>query len=216
MSEFKSVVCVFSKAPIKGEVKTRLISELGEQGACELYKSLLSGTLKTVSESRLSDVRLYCYPDIEHEYFHQCAIQFPLKLCQQRGVDLGQRMYAAMERESKHYPQVIIIGSDCPWIRAEDIQLAQEKLASGTEVVLGPAQDGGYYLVAASKADSGLFRNISWGSSLVLGETRAYLQEHDVSWYELPEYSDIDRPEDLPAYRQLLQDNERSAELISD
>jgi glycosyltransferase A (GT-A) superfamily protein (DUF2064 family) len=108
------------------------------------------------------------------------------------------RLYHALACALTRYQSVVIIGSDCPFIDEGYLRQAFQLLQAGNQVVLGPATDGGYVLIAANKVDAGLFENIEWGCERVLAQTRKQLQALDWTWSELKPLSDIDRPEDLP------------------
>ena len=204
MSKANGVLCLFTKAPIPGKVKTRLIPAIGEEKANELYRSLLNRTLSTACSSNFAKVRLYSTPDIEHPFLQECADKFEVELCLQKGQDLGERMSNALIEGLDEYDFSAVIGCDCPWITVDDLAQVSVGLTTKSDVVLGPAKDGGYYLLGLKSPQRMLFVDMSWGASTVLAETRRRLQAANLSWNELNEYSDIDRPEDLPAYENWL------------
>ncbi len=204
MSKRRGVLCVFSKAPVPGQVKTRLIPALGEEKTNELYRSLLTRTLTTACSSSIACVRLYCTPTTEHPFLQTCAENFDVQLYLQRGRDLGEKMCNALNEGLNEFAYALVIGCDCPWLTTQDIDLACTHLATDNEAVLGPATDGGYYLLGLCSVQKSLFEDISWGGPTVLAETRQGLADAAISWYELPEYRDLDRPEDLPAYERLI------------
>lgn len=98
------------------------------------------------------------------------------------------------------YTNVIIVGSDCPELNIKDINLTIEKLNSGHDLVIGPSEDGGYYLIAMNKDLPVVFENIDWGSEEVLSKTRKHIVNHKISAYELEIKWDLDRPEDVHRY----------------
>jgi uncharacterized protein len=204
MSKQDGVLCVFTKAPVPGKVKTRLIPALGEEQAVELYRDLLTRTLTTACASNIARVRLYCTPTTDHPFLLECANNFDVQLCLQEGDDLGARMDNALTAGLTEFAYALVIGCDCPWLTSEDLNLASARLATETEVVLGPATDGGYYLLGLCSPQKGLFEAIPWGSPAVLAETRQRLAAAGTDWLELVEYPDLDRPEDLSAYEKLL------------
>ncbi|MBT4889419.1 MAG: DUF2064 domain-containing protein, partial [Rhodospirillales bacterium] len=104
----------------------------------------------------------------------------------------------------KEFSCAVVIGCDCPWLTLDDLEQAYRRLTIDKEVVLGPASDGGYYLLGLSSPRPMLFENMSWGDSSVLNETRRRLSKAGLSWSELTEHPDLDRPEDLIAYNQLV------------
>ena len=204
MSKEQGVLCIFSKAPVPGKVKTRLIPALGETAATELYQRLLIGTLKTACSSNISQVRLYCTPSITHPVLQECAQEFDIELHLQKGPELGTRMSQALSEGLYDFDYALVLGCDCPWLKISDLNEAYTRLAEGTEVVLGPAEDGGYYLLGLRSRQNHLFENMSWGKSNVLKETRLRLLGASIDWDEINEYPDLDLPEDLPAYNKLL------------
>ncbi len=195
---------IFTKAPVPGKVKTRLIPTLGEDDAAKLYQSLLNRTLETAKQAGIANVQLWCTPTIEHSYLKACADRFSVGLRLQEGNDLGERMYFAVEDSLNRGNYVLIIGADCPELSADDLHLAYRKLRQKHDIVLGPAEDGGYYLIGVKSVRNELFTDIQWGSSKVLSTTRDRLKKMDLSSFELCERWDVDRPEDLERFYRLL------------
>ncbi|MBQ0724667.1 MAG: DUF2064 domain-containing protein, partial [Cycloclasticus sp.] len=109
----KKCLQVFAKAPVKGQVKTRLIADLGSEGAYEVYKQLLEKSLTLAAHSNYQ-TELWCYPNQQHAYFKRAAIDHPLILHDQDGDDLGERMHFAMQNGLQDNHAVVLIGCDCP------------------------------------------------------------------------------------------------------
>lgn len=195
--EKTAVLVVFTRTPVSGSVKTRLSSALGADRAVEVYSGLLRRTLETARRSRIGDIELWCTPTTQHPVLAGFREKFPLELHTQAGADLGERMCFAMEQALKSSRHVVLIGSDCIDLAVADIDLALEKLAGGFDVVLGPAHDGGYYLVGLSRLYRQLFTDIAWGTEKVLQVTRERVARLQLKLYELPVRRDLDRPEDL-------------------
>lgn len=193
-------VAVFAKAPVAGEVKTRLVPLLGAQDAAELHATLVRQALATARDSGVGPVSLWCMPDTGHPFFAACAGAFGATLHQQRGGHLGERMARAFERLLDAGP-VLLTGSDCPSLRAEDLRAAAGSLATH-DAVLQPAEDGGYVLVGLARALPAIFEGVRWGEASVMRETRARLRAAGATWREMPVRWDVDRPED---YRRLVQ-----------
>jgi uncharacterized protein len=190
---------VFAKAPVPGEVKTRLVPLLGPDAAAELHATLVRRTLATARNSGVGAVSLWCMPDAGHPFFAACAAEHGVSLQQQRGGHLGERMARAMERLLASGP-ALIVGSDCPALRTDDIRAAAGSLATH-DAVFQPAEDGGYVLVGLSRLVSGLFEGIRWGEANVMRDTRSRLRAASATWREMPVRWDVDRPED---YRRLV------------
>jgi rSAM/selenodomain-associated transferase 1 len=192
---------IFSKAPQPGLVKTRLIPLLGSAGACTLYCSLLEATLAHMTERRLCPVELYCDPDTDHKYFQHCQQHYPVNLRQQSEGDLGERMSQALRDCLQRSRRAILIGADCPTLTAGDIEMALEQLSGGCDIVLGPARDGGYYLVGMSTHHCGVFTDIPWGTGEVLERTLRLADKLGLQYHLLEARSDIDTPDDYHAWR---------------
>lgn len=190
------ILQIFSKAPRPGEVKKRLIPTLGEAGATELYRHLLRRTLTVACGSGYQNVELWCN-DSEDAGIRQLSHEYGVRLKRQTGRDLGDRMTHALATAHARSAFAVLIGCDCPSLTGTDLRQAAAWLHADAGAVLGPALDGGYYLVGLRYPVPGLFVDIPWGTAAVLEETRTRLRNAGVSWHELPEYADIDRPEDL-------------------
>ena len=188
---------VFAKAPTPGEAKTRLIPALGEAGAAALHRRLVMHCLRAARDSGLGPVELWCAPDADDPFFRDCERRCGVSLHPQGKGDLGARMQRAFESALVRSARAILVGSDIPALSAQYIRDADQALARGDDAAIGPAEDGGYALIGLSRCDPELFRDIPWGGSEVLAETRKRLAA--LSWRssELPVLWDVDRPEDL-------------------
>ncbi len=181
-----------------GRVKTRLIPALGAKRAAALHRRLTRQTLTSALNSRIGPVILFCVPDTRHPFFRQLKSDLGISLRSQRGADLGERMHHALKSALSQHTSALIIGSDCPGIDEQYLRQAAASLISGDNpVVLGPARDGGYVLLGATRLDPLIFHAVPWGSGQVLEVTRARLRELGWSWSELAPMEDVDRPEDL-------------------
>lgn len=192
-----AVILVFAKAPIAGEVKTRLIPALGTAVATNLHTQLVRHSLTTVVHANICPVQLWCAPGTTHAFFAECQREFGVTLHAQQGHDLGARMAHAFDAALQEYRQAVIIGSDCPLLTAQDITTTLSALRTNCNAVLGPAQDGGYVLLGLKQAPSALFDDIPWGTANVLALTRERLQQLQWRVTELAAHWDVDRPEDL-------------------
>ena len=192
------VLVVFAKTPVPGQVKTRLIPELGEDGAASLDKTLMERTLKTAGQSVIKHIELHCTPSITDPVLQDYRNEYNLSLHLQQGNDLGERMHHAFTQVLFNNAAAILIGCDCPGLTPEDLNTAKEKLDEDYDVVIGPANDGGYYLIGLKQEQKQLFEDIDWGTAGVLDKTRERIKKNNLKWFELPAYTDIDRPEDLP------------------
>ena len=207
--EQKTALLVFTRTPEPGSVKTRLLSVMDARRAVTIQAGLLQRTLETARASTADDIELWCTPTTQHPVLLELENRFSLTLRPQAGAGLGERMCFAMEQALQVYRRVALIGSDCMDLAAADIDVALEQLAAGTDVVLGPAHDGGYYLVGLSRLYRGLFAGIEWGTDQVLQDTRKRVAQLGLKLYELPVRRDLDRPEDL-RYLQVLESSEQA------
>ncbi|HUP98303.1 MAG TPA: TIGR04282 family arsenosugar biosynthesis glycosyltransferase [Usitatibacter sp.] len=188
-------VAVFAKAPVPGQVKTRLAALLGDDGSAALHAALTERALATAAAARLGDVELWCAPDTSHAFFRDCAERFGAKLRAQPEGDLGARMNAAFERAHAARRPLIVTGSDCPALTVEDLCAAADALATH-DAAFVPAEDGGYVLVALARPVPGLFDGIDWGTGRVMEATRERLQAAGARGKMLRTLWDVDRPED--------------------
>jgi rSAM/selenodomain-associated transferase 1 len=188
---------VFAKAPVPGEVKTRLAVSMGASAATRLYEAMVLNTLSKATHSRVGLLQLWVTPSKEHPFFSLCANEFPLTLHLQTTGDIGRRMAHAFQQTLKKTRFALLLGTDCPSLTQEDLNDAATALRQGSNAVLVPTEDGGYCLLGLHRYAPRLFHDISWGTDLVLEQTRARLRQFGWSWHELPTRWDVDRPEDV-------------------
>lgn len=192
-----AAILIFTKAPVAGEVKTRLVPPLKPEQAALLHQKLVNRTLKMVTKAAIAPVILYCSPDDTHPFFIQCKDEFRIQTARQEGEDLGARMLNGFNAALEKFRYVILIGTDCPSMTSDYLEDAIQRLRSGSDLVIGPAQDGGYVLIGMKQSHAELFSDLLWGSDSVFGLTmeKAMLSGLQVSL--LDSLQDIDRPEDL-------------------
>ncbi|MFT6051366.1 MAG: rSAM/selenodomain-associated transferase 1 [Halioglobus sp.] len=192
----------FAKEPVPGLVKTRMQPQLSPSEACALHIELVLWTCSTLCQSHLGDVELWCSGSQQHPTFLACESMGLKQLCQQQGSDLGDRMHHAMREGLKRYAKVVLVGSDCPAIDHQYLAMAVDALDSA-DLVLGPANDGGYVLIGANRIHPGLFEGVVWGDAGVFQQTLERAGELDISSEILSPLSDIDIPEDLSHWQSL-------------
>ncbi len=190
-------ILIFARAPVPGRVKTRLIPALGEAGACALYVRCLQDTVARVCGAGLAPVTLCCTPDADHPQFRELAVRHGLNLAVQRGADLGARMQHAATEALRHADAVVLIGSDIPPLRPLHLADALERLYRGDDLVMAPAEDGGYVLLGLRRPQPALFTAMPWGSDRVAALTRERCHAAGLRLGELETLWDLDRPEDL-------------------
>ncbi len=187
---------IFAKAPQTGTVKTRLIPALGAQGATDLYQRMLRHTLEQAVAANIGPIELWCAPDPQNAFFTLCAQEFKLSLHTQQGADLGEKMLHALSDALKRSPGAILIGSDCPTLDAAYLQQAAVVLQNH-QVVIAPAEDGGYALIGAAGMAPDIFNDIAWSTAQVMAQTRKQLIEQKIIYAELPQVWDVDTEDDL-------------------
>ncbi len=195
-----SALALFARFPRSGRVKTRLAASIGDGPALKLYLAFL---LDVVDRLALLPARSFLFladsSDEENTSLareHRLPDRLPIR--RQQGTDLGERLWNAYLELSQSSHRVVFIGADSPTLPVSHIEEAYRKLHD-YPVVLGPVADGGYYLLGLSQPAPEVFQGIAWGTSEVLTQTRARLG--DRSWYELPQWYDVDTVEDLKTLR---------------
>lgn len=174
--------------------------------ACELHCELLLHTAVQLQRSSDSVRELWIAEHVMHPWLLRVASHFDMDLRVQNGEDLGERMLHALEDGLARFSKVLLVGSDCPGLDSDYLRTAAT-LLDACDMVWGPAADGGYVLVGASRIDAACFRGIDWGSAAVMSQTLQRATESDISHALLPMREDIDRPQDLQLWR-AIQDRE--------
>jgi hypothetical protein len=206
----KAVLAVFLKAPRPGAVKTRLIPALGDAGAARLYRALAEAVVAaTRPEGDGYDRVLFFTPP---EARAEMEAWFPGEAClAQSGADLGARMSSAFEEAFRRGARrVAIVGSDVPALSRDDVHAALAALEDH-DLVLGPARDGGYYLIALPEPRPALFEGLAWGTASVFAATMERAAALGLAVRVLEERRDVDNVEDVRAewarLRPLLDDD---------
>jgi rSAM/selenodomain-associated transferase 1 len=189
---------VFARAPRAGQVKTRLIPALGAQGACALHQQLVSGTLQRACAARGAQVQLWVAGDPADGFVQDCMRRFRVPVFEQRGADLGQRMADAFAHALRgaERGRCVLIGTDCPAQTVQDLEQADHALRSH-DVVLQPAEDGGYVLIGLKRPQPQLFDAIDWGGRRVTAQTLQRAGSLGLALHQLRTVPDLDSPDDL-------------------
>jgi rSAM/selenodomain-associated transferase 1 len=191
------LLIIFVKAPRLGFVKTRLAKTLGDQASLAAYRQLVDSLLRNLST--LTDVQLRFSPDDATSEIRQWLQPSWTAVAQGDG-DLGQKLKAAFAQSFAIGAQrVVIVGSDCPTVTATDIQTAWQELQD-SHVVLGPAVDGGYWLIGLNQPQPPLFENISWSTDSVLAETLERARKNNLRVTLLRRLRDIDTESDWASF----------------
>ncbi len=167
------------------------------QAAARLYRKLVQDTLDTALQAGLAPVELHVTPDATHPFIRSLAGSLPVAIRPQQGADLGERMHTALQHALGESEFALLIGTDCPVLTGEYLHQACRELQAGTELVVGPAEDGGYVLIGARRPCSALFDSVPWGSAAVLQVTRDRAQSLHLRYAELAVLWDLDTPADL-------------------
>ena len=192
------LVQIFCKLPEPGKVKTRLAEYLGECEAAELSADLAKRTIVGISKSFSTEI--WFTLEDRNGFLDQFST---IVKKNQVGDDLGERMHFALADGLKQANKVVLIGSDCPVIDAVYVGEAFERL-NDLDVVLGPAEDGGYGLIGVKDAVPSVFQNIRWGTTSVLPSTCGRLNDARIHYALLSLIWDVDRPADVKRYHDLL------------
>lgn len=195
-------ILIFSKAPVVGQVNTRLVPYITAEQAAKLHEDFTHDRLRMCSSANLCDVQLWCSPDTGHQFFSDCRQRYGVRLQTQKGNNLGERMSAALKAMLGQYKKIIIIGTDAPALDIDTIDAVVNELEH-RDVVLVPAEDGGYVLLAASKYHQDLLVDVPWGTESVLASTVRNIERLGLAYSLLGECWDVDRPEDLERYMAL-------------
>ena len=195
-----------AREPVPGMVKTRMLPELSPEQACELHRELVSWTAGILTRAALGTVELCVSGNTRSPLFQQCQALGVSAVTRQSGTHLGERMYRAMAQGLERYSKVILVGSDSPQMDRNYLATAVSAL-DAAEVVLGPAEDGGYVLIGATRLEQAWFEDMAWGSDTVFAETVERLVSTGTVWQPLSVLQDIDRPEDLPIWRAIAENH---------
>ena len=193
MDESKECLLIFAKNPQIGKVKTRLAASVGDKRALEVYRQLLRLTKQAADPLDIPRQVWYTNHITDNDLWSADGYTKH----QQEGRDLGRRMQAAFRQAfDKGFKKVVIIGSDCPEISTSLLRQAFVQLKTH-EAVIGPAADGGYYLLGMSQFFPKLFELKEWSTASVYARTAEQLRNKEISYALLPKLNDIDTEADL-------------------
>lgn len=204
----KESLIVFTRYPEPGLAKTRLIPALGANGAANVHRQMTEHTLAQIRELqsyRPISVEVYFDGNKEQRQM-QDWLGYDLVYRHQLQGDLGFRMARSLSRAFQSGTErVVIIGTDCPDLNALLMAKAFDQLDLAYDLVLGPAIDGGYYLIGLRYFIPELFSQISWGTAEVLSQTVDIANTLNLSIAYLTQLTDVDRPEDLPVWEKCIE-----------
>lgn len=189
----QNLLIIFVKNPEAGKVKTRLASSVGDLNALHIYKSLLFKTRNVALQTEAKRQVWYSSFIDQTDKWDSDIFQKN----KQRGSNLGQRMAHAFKQGFENqFNKIVTIGSDCPELTPAHVNRAFDALGQH-DAVIGPSEDGGYYLLGLSRFLDELFTDKDWSTSSVLGQTTATLEKHNRSFRLLEVLNDIDTVDDL-------------------
>jgi hypothetical protein len=189
-------ILIFAKAPVPGQVKTRLIPALGAEGAARLAAEMLQRTALAALDSEVGSVELCMDPPSGHPHWMGQVPLDVIPTAQGEG-DLGQRLARAAQRVLAAGERALLIGTDCPDLDRHRLAAAAAALESH-DVVIYPAHDGGYALLGLGRFDDSLFAGIAWSTDAVAAQTVARIEALGWSLHVGETLHDIDVPADLP------------------
>ena len=204
-----STLVIFARLPRIGQVKTRLEPLLGQEGCLALHYHLIRHALELASEWHAGVVQLWfsdrpSLAELEADIFEPLEISENVTLHYQQGANLGLRMQHALQSVLERGDSVVLIGTDCPEQSPGHLNHSLKLLNSGLDLVLQPAHDGGFVLIACKSKVPDLSGKIDWGSSRVLVQLEAELQKQQLSLGKIETISDLDDEKD---FLLLQQDN---------
>ena len=189
----KEALMIFAKNPEYGKVKTRLAATTGDAQALFIYEQLLKHTISVTKDLPFDKIIFYSDSVIEKDDWENTIYQKKI----QQGKSLGSKMKNAFKSSfTGGYEKIVIIGTDCFELDEKHILKAFEQLKK-VDIVIGPAKDGGYYLLGMKKLYGGIFENVDWSTDKVLKQTRGICKQLNLSVFLLRELNDIDDEEDL-------------------
>jgi rSAM/selenodomain-associated transferase 1 len=192
-----AALAIFAKAPVAGQVKTRLCPPLTAEQAAKLYECFLLDTVARACS--LTGVRVFlAITPVGTEPF-RALLSFPVNYLPQRGATLGEReanVFADLLQQG--FSRIVIIGSDIPTLPPAHLHAALACLEEpGNDVVIGPSDDGGYYLIGARAPHPTLFQDIAWSTPTVCAETLARARRAGLHVARVPSWHDVDNADDL-------------------
>ena len=189
------IIQVFAKAPIEGYCKTRLAKEIGHKQATAYHARMVDDTLYRLA--RYQNVQFWCKPGADCPFFQDMVAKYHVSTYDQQGKSLGDIMDQAARVGFNSYATAIVqVGTDCPQLDQTYIEHSLAALVY-LDIVIGPADDGGYVLLAQKQYHNGLYDDIEWGTSLVLQQLSANIKKLGLSFTLLDTLTDIDTAEDL-------------------
>ena len=189
---------IFVKDPVPGRVKTRLAAEIGDEAACQIYRACAELTLERLAGFHKEAVLCVDPPEAVGSIQRWLGSGWMLR--GQQGATLGERLAEATNQAfASGAARVVVVGTDSPWLAPEEVRQAFTELEQA-ELVLGPTDDGGYYLVGLAKPLPALFEDVAWSSPQVYAQTLAHARACGLRVRHLPRGYDIDYLRDVTRF----------------
>ena len=201
-----AAIAILARAPLPGRAKTRLIPALGAHGAARAQRCFTRNTLRLAAAVDTGPVTVWCAPDAGQRFFRAVVRAGGVALQSQCDGDLGVRMLQACAHHFASRPEqpLLLIGTDCAVLAPGHLHAAARALQQH-EVVVIPAEDGGYVLVGMRRLVPEIFERIDWSTPQVMAQTRERLTQAGVDWLEMPTLWDVDEPADWRRLQAMLQ-----------
>jgi len=194
---------MMARAPVVGQVKTRLAKSIGAQRAAGIYRNMAQAQIRKLLAANICPLELHVCPTVQHPFFIAMRCSGVVRVERQMGDNLGSRMLHALRSGLQRADAVILIGADVPGISIKQIEQVCMLLSDHKELIIMPADDGGYGLLGMSKVDAGLFRGVHWGTGRVCKQTVKRARQLGIRYRLFSSCYDIDYPRDLSRLRQL-------------
>lgn len=209
-----NAVILFLKAPIPGMVKTRLQAHFGEAQALALYQAMVGDLLKNLGTNNSFDLHLFYWPaEGAGRIQDWLGAAYPVHL--QEGENLGAKMHRAFQKMFRqNYRQAVLIGSDLPILNSRFLDHTFRRFENA-EVVLGPSEDGGYYLIGLNREHPELFANVEWSSATVLEQTLSNARLAGLTVSLTKKLRDVDTYEDVYYYCERFRRAEKSRRKVA-
>lgn len=208
------VIIIMAKVPRAGNVKTRLETILSTAERRTLAEAFLSDTIYK-AERKCNSIVIAYSPAGEQDYFSRFNCE-NLIAVEQHGENLGEKMSNAFDFAFEKFPiaSVVMIGTDSPTFPAEFLEKAFTALESSAETVLGKSADGGFYLIGLKRNHGRLFEDIEWSTSVVYEQITRNIADLNLNLQTVPEWFDVDTPEDLRQLKKDIFANESSRKCV--
>lgn len=190
------VLILFARKPVPGATKTRLMPEYDALQAAAVAETLIRETARLARAHWRGPIELSVWPDTGHALFDELCSRYGFALTRQAPGDLGRKMQAALSRWTARGIPAAVMGCDVPHLPPA-VLIRANRLLRRRRAVLGPARDGGYYLIGLPRVFPLLFRGMPWGSDALLSKTLRVARSANLRFTLLPAFHDIDTADDL-------------------